>query len=90
MADRTSTSTVLIVSMFNAKQIIVSTPSATATGDTIDVGNVDLGGLRTIKHLVVCDADGDVIAAGGTFSGTVITFGTLTTGVHQVLVTGTS
>jgi len=90
MTDVSSTSTGLIVSMFNAKHMIISTPSGTATGDTIDVSNAHLGGLRGIKQIVVTDADGDLIAAGGTFSGTVITFGTLITGVHQVGVIGTT
>jgi len=54
------------------------------------VGNAHLGGFRTIKQLVVTDADGNLLADGGTFSGTVITFGTLTTGVHQVSVIGTT
>ena len=90
MTDVSSTSTGLIVSMFNAKHMIISCPSGTATGDTIDMSNAHLGGLRTIKQLVVTDVDGNLLVDGGTFSGTVITFGTLTTGVHQVGVIGTT
>lgn len=90
MADRSSECSVLIVSMFNAKQVILTAPSDLATADTIDMATVDLGQYRTLLQAIVNDADGNVLVDGATWSGTTITLGTITTGTHQILVTGTT
>lgn len=89
-ADRSAECTALIVSMFNAKQVIVSTPSDTITADTVDMATPALGQFTVLKQVVVNDADGNVLVDGATWSGTVLTFGTLTTGAHHILVTGTT
>lgn len=89
MADITATSTAtMALPVPNKKAMIVKTPSGNATSDTLEMGNAAMGGFATID-MVICFADdgtGGYMAV--TWSGTTLTFGTITTGIHHLLVIG--
>lgn len=83
MTDITSGCTMTkAVPQLNATVLMITTAATAATGDEIDVA----GYMKTIKNVYVADSTGVVKTA--TFSGTVITLGTITTGVHHLLVFG--
>ena len=86
MTDRTSTSTIFgAIPQLHVKELVIVTPSTFATSDTIDVSTSNPK-LKTILSLYICDGTGVVKTA--TFSGTTITAGTITTGVHTIRVLG--
>lgn len=74
--------------VLNKKAMIIKTPATAATSDTIDVSLQALGAFKTIDWvgLLADDGTGGFLAA--TWSGTVITLPTITTGIHHLLVIG--
>ena len=83
MTDITADCTIIQAGpTLEAKVLVIQCPASTATGDEIDVADH----MTTILVPYICDATGVVKTA--TFSGTVISLGTVTTGVHAVLVFG--
>jgi len=64
------------------KEVIILSDSACDTGHTIDASSY----FSTIYSVYVCDSTGVVKEA--TFSGTDITMGSLTTGVHCIRILG--
>lgn len=83
MTDITSSCTMVRgIPQLNATALVIETPATAATGDEIDVAAY----MKTVQIVYCADASGAVKVA--TFSGTVITLGTITTGVHFLLVMG--
>jgi len=92
MVDRTSTSTIKQNVIGDLKIITVVTPSATATGDTINLGMNTAYALLTSKiiSVVIMEDDGTNNIRYSTWNETtgLITFGTLTTGIHHITIVG--
>ena len=92
MADRTSTTTFTVGFAGDLKFIMAVLPSAAATGDTINLDSDIADGrgakLKTILNTLLQDdlgADKDSTWVPGTG---IITLGTITTGIHNLLVVG--
>ena len=90
MVDRTSTSTIRVGFMGDLKIISIVLPAATATGDTIDLGSDTFAGakIKTILNTLLqddlgADVDSTWVPATG-----IITLGTITTGIHNLIVIG--
>jgi len=64
------------------KEIVILSSSACASGHTIDASSY----FSTLWGVYVCDSTGAVKIA--TFTGTTITMGTLSTGVHCIRIWG--
>lgn len=88
MADISSTCTMEIAAMFGKKIAIVTTSAAAATGDTIEMANVNLGEFSAIDIVYAADDDGGVVIVAIVAGATEITLGTITTGIHKLLVIG--
>lgn len=92
MADRTSTSTFTYAMIGDLKFIMVVLPAATASSDTINLDSDISDGrgakLKTILLTLLQDdlgADKDSTWVPGTG---IITMGTITTGIHNLLIIG--
>ena len=92
MADRTSTSTFTYAMVGDLKFIMCVLPSATASSDTINLDSDIADGrgakLKTILLTLLQDdagADKDSTWVPGTG---VITLGTISTGIHNILIIG--
>ena len=89
MVDVSATSTATqMLPVPNKKAMIVILPAATATGDEVDVSAAALGGFKTVDMAILFQDDGTAGIMICVIAGTVITFGTLTTGIHHMLVIG--
>lgn len=89
MADKTSTCTMeLALPIPNKKAVLITSDATLATGDTIDMSAVAMGQFSAIDIVYVADATGVVKTATFVAATRVITLGTLTTGVHKLLVVG--
>lgn len=90
MTDISSTSTKEDISpILNKKMVLIKTASM-ATSDTIDVAAAALGNFASIDFVIGLADDGTAGDMVFTWSGTVITAGTLTTGIHHLIVVGNS
>lgn len=69
-----------------AKSVVLRTDANAATGYTIDASAAANGGFYKIYRVYVCDDTGVVKTA--TWSGTTITLGTISTGIHTVEILG--
>lgn len=89
MVDVSATSTATqMAPVPNKKAMIVIVPAATATGDEIDVSAPALGGFKTVDMAIMFQDDGTGGYMVVVIAGTVLTFGTLTTGIHHLLIIG--
>jgi len=92
MADITSTCTFRFAVLNGMKMISVVTPAAAATGDIIDlnsdVANARGQKLKTILNSLLQDDLGADKTATWVPGTGIITLGTITTGIHNLLVVG--
>lgn len=72
----------LVAPVSGAKMQVITTSSDAATGYTHDAS----ADFETILVTYLCDSTGTVKVA--TFSGTTITLGTISTGVHTLVIIG--
>ena len=70
------------------KGVIITTPAAAATSDTIDMSDADMGAFSAIDIVYAADDDGAVVVATTVAGATEITLGTITTGIHKLFVVG--
>ena len=92
MADITSTTTFTVGDCGSMKILQAVLPAAAATGDTIDLGS-DSANARGVKLSLILntllqdDLGADVTTTWVPATG-IITLGTITTGIHNLLVFG--
>jgi len=92
MTDITSDCTFTTSVAGDLKCVSIVTPATAATGDTIDLGsdNSDARGTKLgtiLNSLAQDDAGADVLSSWVQSTG-IITLGTVTTGIHNLLVWG--
>jgi len=89
MADITSTSTIKVGMIGDIKLISIVLPAAAASSDTIDLNSDSITGkVNTILNtLLQDDAGADKTSTWDPATG-IITLGTITTGIHNLLVWG--
>ena len=92
MVDITSTCTFIVDVSSQIKTISITTPAGAATGDTIDLGSDVADGrgakIRVIKNSVIQDDLGAAKVATWVPGTGIITLGTVTTGIHDLIVWG--
>jgi len=89
MTDITSSCTYYYSIVGDLKFLEVVTPATAATGDTIDLGSDSAGGkINTILTTVLQDDAGADKSSTWDPSTGIITLGTITTGIHNLLVIG--
>ena len=89
MTDITSSCTFKYNIVGDLKVISIVTPATAATSDTIDLGTDSAGGkINTILNtLAQDDAGADVTSTWAPATG-IITLGSITTGIHNIMVWG--
>ena len=92
MTDITSDCTFYYNLNGNIKEILIVTPATAATSDTIDlnsdVANAKGSKIKTITNSLFQDDVGtDVVAAWDPATG-IITLGTISTGIHNLIIWG--
>lgn len=88
MVDISGDCTMEIAFMYGKKGVIITTPAAAATGDTIEMSNTALGAFTALDIIYAADDDGAVVIATCVAGATEITLGTITTGIHKLFVVG--